>query len=99
MLFNRAINNTDDHERNFSFMYSAKGYQLAPAYDLVASMTIGEHHAAGFADQPYPPTASAAEKMGRIFGLPKDTVSAAAQQVREAIEQWASYAEQTGVGE
>jgi len=80
-------------------MYSAKGYQLAPAYDLVASMTIGEHHAAGFADQPYSPTVSAAEKMGRIFGLPKDTVSAAAQQVREAVVQWASYAEQTGVGE
>lgn len=80
-------------------MYSAKGYQLAPAYDLVASMTIGEHHAAGFADQPYPPTVSAAEKMGRIFGLPKDAVSAAAQQVREAVEQWSSYAEQAGVDE
>ena len=43
-------------------MHTAKGYQLAPAYDLVASMTIGEHHAAGFADQPYPPTVSEAEK-------------------------------------
>ena len=67
-------------------MHTAKGYQLAPAYDLVASMTIGEHHAAGFADQPYPPTISEAEKMGRIFGLPKDAVSATAQQVRESIE-------------
>lgn len=99
MLFNRAINNTDDHERNFSFMHSAKGYQLAPAYDLVPSMATGEYHAAGFAYQPYPPTVSEAEKMGRIFGLPKDAVSAAAQQVREAVEQWSSYAEQAGVDE
>ena len=99
MLFNRAINNTDDHERNFSFMHSTKGYQLAPAYDLVPSMATGEYHAAGFAYQPYPPTISEAEKMGRIFGLPKDAVSAAAQQVREAVEQWSSYAEQAGVDE
>jgi hypothetical protein len=34
VLFNRAINNTDDHERNFSFMYSAKGYQLAPGQQV-----------------------------------------------------------------
>lgn len=99
MLFNRAINNTDDHERNFSFMHSAKGYQLAPAYDLVPSMATGEYHAAGFAYQPYPPTVSEAEKTGQIFGLPKSTVSAVAQQVREAIEQWPSYAEQAGVDE
>lgn len=97
MLFNRAINNTDDHERNLSFMHSAKGYQLAPAYDLVPSMATGEYHAAGFASQPYPPTTSEAEKMGKIFGLPKDAVSAAAQQVCEAIEQWPSYAEQAEV--
>lgn len=99
MLFNRAINNTDDHERNFSFMHTAQGYQFAPAYDLVPSMVIGEYHAAGFAYQPYPPTVSEAEKTGQIFGLPKSTVSAVAQQVREAIEQWPSYAEQAGVDE
>ena len=42
MLFNRTINNTDDHERNFSFMRTIKSYQLAPAYDLVVSMATGE---------------------------------------------------------
>ena len=80
-------------------MRTVKSYQLAPAYDLVPSMATGEYHAAGFASQSYPPTVSEAEKMGRIFGLPKDAVSAAAQQVREAVEQWSSYAEQAGVDE
>src|SRR5690554_1885872 len=79
MLFNRAINNTDDHERNFSFIHTEQGYQLAPAYDLVPSMVVGEYHAAGFGYQPTPPTVSEAEKMGKIFGLSKDTVSTAAQ--------------------
>lgn len=99
MLFNRAINNTDDHERNFSFIHGEKGYQLAPAYDLVPSLTTGEYHAAGFAYQPYPPTVSEAEKADRIFGLPKGVVSAVAQQIREAVERWPDYAQQAGVDE
>jgi len=99
MLFNRAINNTDDHERNFSFIHTKQGYQLAPAYDLVPSVVVGEYHAAGFDYQPTLPTVSEAENMGKIFGLPKDTVNTAAQQVREAIQQWPDYAEQAGVDE
>lgn len=99
MLFNGAINNTDDHERNFSFIHTAQGYQLAPAYDLVPSMVLGEYHAAGFDYKPYLPTLTEAEKMSKIFGLPKSKVSAIAQEVRHAIEQWFSYAEQAGVSE
>lgn len=99
MLFNRAINNTDDHERNFSFIHTTKGYQLAPAYDLVPSLAVGEYHAAGFAYQAYPPTATEAEKMGKIFGLAKGDVSAIAQQIRDAIGQWPYYAEQAGASE
>lgn len=94
MLFNRAINNTDDNERNFSFMHTAQGYQFAPAYDLVPSMAVGDYHAVGFGCQPYPPTVSEAEQMSKVFGLPKGVVSEAAQQVLEAIEFWPDYAEQ-----
>lgn len=35
MLFNRAINNTDDHKRNFSLMHKGNSYCLSPAYDMV----------------------------------------------------------------
>ena len=35
MLFNAAIHNTDDHERNFSFRFDNDALRLAPAYDLV----------------------------------------------------------------
>lgn len=34
LLFNVAINNTDDHLKNFEFIYE-DGWKLAPAYDLV----------------------------------------------------------------
>lgn len=99
MLFNRAINNTDDHERNFSFIHTAQGYQFAPAYDLVPSMAVGEYHAAGFGYQPYPPTVSEAEQMSKVFGLSKGVVTEVVQQVRQALEQWPEYAEQAGVDE
>jgi len=35
LLFNNAINNTDDHLRNHAFIRDAGGWRLSPAFDLV----------------------------------------------------------------
>lgn len=99
MLFNRAIHNTDDHERNFSLMHTADGYQLAPAYDLVPSLTLGEYHAAGFGYQPNPPTPRDAERLGRVFGLTRAEVHANAERVIAAVDRWSDFAEDAGVEE
>lgn len=99
MLFNSAIHNTDDHERNISFMHTRAGYQLAPAYDLVPSLTLGEYHAAGYGYQPSPPTPSEAMRMGKIFGLPKGEVRCIAQQVAQAVSRWPEFAEGAEVTE
>ena len=37
MLFNRAINNADDHLRNHGFVCGGGGWHLAPAFDVVPS--------------------------------------------------------------
>lgn len=97
MLFNRAIHNTDDHERNFSFIHTSAGYRLAPAYDLVPSMTTGEYHATGYGYQPDPPRPSEATKLGQILKMPRPSVSRAADEVIAALEQWPIFAEQAGV--
>ncbi len=97
MLFNRAINNTDDHERNFSLIHRGEGYRLAPAYDLVPSLTLGEYHAAGYRYQPNPPRPSEAAGLGRIFGLPKPSVADVAEQVRTAVLEWPKHAQEAGV--
>ena len=34
IVFNIAIKNTDDHLRNHGFIFSSKGWQLSPAYDM-----------------------------------------------------------------
>ncbi len=99
MLFNRAIHNTDDHERNFSLINRGAGYQLAPAYDLVPSVVTGDYHAAGFGLNPDPPKPSEAGKLGKIFGLPKTVVADVAKRVIDAVSRWENFAETEGVNE
>ncbi|TQV89741.1 type II toxin-antitoxin system HipA family toxin [Aliikangiella coralliicola] len=99
MLFNRAINNIDDHERNFSLSNSGNGYQLSPAYDLVPSLNRGEYHAAGFNYSNYPPKPSEIDGTKRILGVPKVEAKACAEQVINAVEKWTYFAELAGVSE
>ncbi len=99
MLFNSAINNTDDHERNFSFINDGEGYRLAPAYDMVPSLVTGQYHAAGFKHQPNPPRPSELISMGKIFGLPKTVIKEIVEQINESIGQWRKIAESNGVSE
>ncbi len=44
MVFNVLIGNRDDHARNFSFIYKAGNWKLAPAYDLLPSEGLGGQH-------------------------------------------------------
>lgn len=42
MVFNAAITNNDDHPRNHAVLHTAKGWRLAPAYDLVPAPVISK---------------------------------------------------------
>ena len=96
-LFNRAINNTDDHSRNFSLIHDGNRYRLAPAYDLVPSMAVGEYHAASFGYEPNPPRPSQIARVGRMFGLSKPWLSSCAEEVLSAVERWREFADRAGV--
>ncbi|MFV9615954.1 MAG: type II toxin-antitoxin system HipA family toxin, partial [Gammaproteobacteria bacterium] len=99
MLFNRAINNTDDHERNFSLINEGNGYTLSPGYDLVPSLTTGAYPVAGYGYSPWAPKPSEVSMHGKIFGLPKTVVSRVSDQVISAVEQWSDWAEKNDVPE
>lgn len=43
MCFNVLINNTDDHAKNFAFLYDDTGWHLAPAFDLTEMPGVWEH--------------------------------------------------------
>jgi serine/threonine-protein kinase HipA len=99
MLFNRAIHNVDDHERNFSLINDGDGYRLSPAYDMVPSLIFGAYHAAAYGTQPLPPTPQQAMNLRRVFGLSRGEITACAEQVQAAVENWPQYAAQAGVSE
>lgn len=99
MLFNRAINNTDDHERNFSLIYGNGGYQLSPAYDLVPIPIQGQYPAAGFGYQQYPPRPSEIQRYGKVFGLSKPKVVECAESVMQALSNWDMHAQKAKVSE
>ena len=44
MVFNVAINNRDDHAKNFSFLLINEEWRLAPAYDLLPSSGFNGFH-------------------------------------------------------
>ena len=93
MLFNAGINNTDTHERNFSFIYRDNGYRLAPAYDMVPSLVRGEYPVAGFQQSPTPPSAKYIQRYGKVFGLSKPRINDIAEQILCALTQWETFAE------
>lgn len=43
MVFNVLINNTDDHAKNFAFLFDGKEWILSPAFDLTQTQGIWEH--------------------------------------------------------
>ena len=98
-LFNRAINNTDDHSRNFSLIHRGDGYRLSPAYDLVPSLAVGEYHVAGFGYEPWPPKPSDVARLGKVFGLSKPWMRTCAEEVVNALASWLGFAEAAGVDE
>lgn len=97
MLFNAAINNMDDHERNFSLLGSSEGYTLSPAYDMVPSISVGDYHVAGFKYRSTPPYPSEIHKEGRVFGLKKTVVNEIAEKVIHAVDNSEHFATSAGV--
>ena len=98
-LFNRAINNTDDHSRNFSLINDGEEYRLSPAYDLVPQMAMGEYHAAGFSHRPNPPRPSEVSEAGRMFGLSRAWLRNCADEIIAGVDRWGEFAEGAGVDE
>jgi hypothetical protein len=106
VMFNVAINNSDDHLKNFEFVHvppgvlgtlgGAEGWRLAPAYDLLPN------------DQPYPQTTQIAgmnhgslsvdfvDRIAAAFGVPAGEAVQMRNEVVMALAQWREVFERNG---
>ncbi|MEE8836193.1 MAG: type II toxin-antitoxin system HipA family toxin [Eubacteriales bacterium] len=72
MCFNFAVHNTDDHARNFSFLYKEDtGWELAPAYDLTYANAYGEEHMTALFGEGAHPDDKAYLKAAKLAGINK----------------------------
>jgi serine/threonine-protein kinase HipA len=99
MIFNRAINNLDDHERNFSMMHTEDGWGLSPAYDMVPSMERGGYPVASYKRYAGIPSVDQLLSEGRVFGLGKPEIRRAGDAVFDVVSRWPVFAEEAGVSE
>ncbi|MEX0606726.1 MAG: HipA domain-containing protein, partial [Halofilum sp. (in: g-proteobacteria)] len=101
LLLNEAINNTDDHLRNFSFRRTPESFGLAPAYDLVPSDVRGAYPnlaVAHYPNRPSPDSAKAYE-IARLFQLPPREASQVIERVQEAFHKLPEILDDVGVSE
>ena len=87
MVFNIAVSNTDDHLRNHGFLLTAKGWILAPAYDLNPSIDK-----AGLSlniDTEYnAPDFELAQSVGEYFQLSEGDMSKIVGEVKSVVGKW-----------
>lgn len=79
MVFNVAIQNRDDHAKNFSFQWTQKEWKLAPAYDLLPSSGFNGFHMTTV-NNSASPTRSDVVTIATRIGIPE-------QQARAIIEE------------
>ncbi len=87
MCFNVFAHNRDDHSKNFSFLCIDGRWQLAPAYDLTFSNSMGGEHATTVAGEGRSPSVRDILSVGRNAGISQSAAKQTADRVRQTVEQ------------
>ncbi len=87
MCFNVFAHNRDDHSKNFSWLYDDKKkvWQLAPAYDLTWSNSIGGEHAATIDGEGKNPGIKNLLAVASETGLKETAAKETAQRTQETV--------------
>jgi serine/threonine-protein kinase HipA len=71
MCFNFAAHNTDDHAKNFAFLFNDANqqWQLSPAYDLIYADSYGDEHMTALFGEGVHPAQADYEKAADLAGI------------------------------
>lgn len=100
MVFNAAVTNNDDHPRNHALCRTARGWRLAPAYDLVpAPMVSLERRDLAMTIGTWGRTASIYNLLSQCerFGLTTEAASNAIDVIVSTVRAWQDHFRLCGV--
>ena len=87
MCFNVFAHNQDDHSRNFSYLFDAgqRRWQLAPAYDLTFSYSLGGEHATSVHGNGKNPGMADILAVAGEIGMELQKAKRIAEEIRECV--------------
>ena len=102
MVFNILVRNTDDHPRNHGFLAEGHELTLAPAYDIVPTLTrqgVGTEFSLAMSVGEQGRTASLDNALSRAtqFGLERGHARAIIEELRASARSWRDHFEESGV--
>lgn len=92
IVFSILVGNRDDHLRNHGFLRTAKGWRLAPAFDINPNPDKQEHALAIDAEDPAP-AVSHLRATQAFYRLGEERASVIETKVRAAVYSWSAEAE------
>jgi serine/threonine-protein kinase HipA len=97
-VFNVLAHNRDDHAKNFSFLMDEQGtWRVSPSYDLTFSSGIAAEHCTMLMGEGKTPTLELLLKLAEVGGIKKQPAIEMIDEVRLAISQWPTFANDAGV--
>ncbi len=97
IVFNMAVSNTDDHLRNHGFIFTEKGWELSPMYD-VNPMPDGVGLALNVSDIDNSLSIDLAIEVAEFFGVEEDVAVKTANDILSKIrDNWRTVASKNGV--
>lgn len=96
MVFNIAVSNCDDHLRNHGFVYTPKGWQLSPAYDINPNEN-GMGLTLNISDIDNSLDFDLAVSVAGYFGVNKNRASDILKSIISTVAQWPQIATHYGI--
>ena len=96
VTFSVAINNTDDHMRNWGFLRFSRGWRLSPIFDVNPNPYMDVRRVTSIAGEAEGRDATGLRDLATYCGVSPDEASAVVENVLQAVDQWHAAAKKNG---